>query len=26
AKIGSRVDNESIQQFDQLRFMNRFMY
>lgn len=26
AKIGSRVDTESIQQFDQLRFMNRFMY
>lgn len=26
AKIGSRVNNESIQQFDQLRFMNRFMY
>ncbi|ANU25760.1 GNAT family N-acetyltransferase [Planococcus versutus] len=26
AKIGSRVDNESIQQFDQLRFMNRYMY
>lgn len=26
AKIGSRVDNEAIQQFDQLRFMNRFMY
>lgn len=26
AKIGNRVDNESIQQFDQLRFMNRFMY
>lgn len=26
AKIGARVDNESIQQFDQLRFMNRFMY
>ena len=26
AKIGSRVDTESIQQFDHLRFMNRFMY
>jgi acetoin utilization protein AcuA len=26
AKIGSRVDAESIQQFDQLRFMNRYMY
>jgi len=26
AKIGSRVNTESIQQFDQLRFMNRFMY
>ncbi|MCH4826973.1 MAG: GNAT family N-acetyltransferase [Planococcus sp. (in: firmicutes)] len=26
AKIGSRVDNESIQQFDRLRFMNRYMY
>lgn len=26
AKIGSRVDSKSIQQFDQLRFMNRFMY
>ncbi|MFJ7971034.1 GNAT family N-acetyltransferase [Psychrobacillus sp. NPDC096389] len=26
AKIGSRINNESIQQFDQLRFMNRFMY
>lgn len=26
AKIGSRVDVESIQQFDQLRFMNRYMY
>lgn len=25
-KIGKRVDNESIQKFDQLRFMNRFMY
>ncbi|WP_144510908.1 GNAT family N-acetyltransferase [Bacillus sp. FJAT-22090] len=26
AKIGSRVSPDSIQQFDQLRFMNRFMY
>lgn len=26
ARIGTRVDSESIQQFDQLRFMNRFMY
>ncbi|MDW0112844.1 MULTISPECIES: GNAT family N-acetyltransferase [Sporosarcina] len=26
ARIGKRVDQESIQQFDQLRFMNRFMY
>lgn len=26
AKIGSRVDNDSIQQFDRLRFMNRYMY
>lgn len=26
AKIGSRVDPESIQKFDQLRFMNRYMY
>lgn len=26
AKIGKRVDLESIQQFDRLRFMNRFMY
>ncbi|ANU12691.1 Acetyltransferase AcuA, acetyl-CoA synthetase inhibitor [Planococcus halocryophilus Or1] len=26
AKIGSRVDNESIQKFDRLRFMNRYMY
>lgn len=25
-KIGKRVDRESIQKFDQLRFMNRFMY
>ncbi|WP_019154877.1 GNAT family N-acetyltransferase [Robertmurraya massiliosenegalensis] len=25
-KIGKRVDTESIQKFDQLRFMNRFMY
>lgn len=26
AKIGKRVDQDSIQRFDQLRFMNRFMY
>lgn len=26
AKIGSRVDRESIQQFDQLRFKHRYMY
>jgi acetoin utilization protein AcuA len=26
AKIGKRVDQDSIQQFDQLRFKNRFMY
>lgn len=26
AKIGKRIDIESIQRFDQLRFMNRFMY
>lgn len=26
ARIGSRVDTDSIQQFDQLRFMNRYMY
>ena len=26
ARIGKRVEPESIQQFDQLRFMNRFMY
>lgn len=26
ARIGKRVDVESIQKFDQLRFMNRFMY
>lgn len=26
AKIGKRVDAESIQQFDQLRFKNRYMY
>ncbi|WLR50239.1 GNAT family N-acetyltransferase [Bacillus tianshenii] len=26
ARIGSRVDQDSVQQFDQLRFMNRFMY
>lgn len=25
-RIGKRVDNDSIQQFDRLRFMNRFMY
>lgn len=25
-KIGKRVGNESIQQFDRVRFMNRFMY
>ncbi len=25
-KIGTRVDQNSIQQFDRLRFMNRFMY
>ena len=25
-RIGNRVDNDSIQQFDRLRFMNRFMY
>jgi acetoin utilization protein AcuA len=25
-RIGKRVDNDSIQQFDSLRFMNRFMY
>lgn len=25
-RIGKRVDNESIQQFDRLRFMNRYMY
>lgn len=25
-RIGSRVDNKTIEQFDQLRFMNRFMY
>jgi acetoin utilization protein AcuA len=25
-RIGSRVDQESIQKFDQVRFMNRFMY
>ncbi|WP_050181110.1 GNAT family N-acetyltransferase [Domibacillus robiginosus] len=25
-RIGSRVDQESIQKFDQIRFMNRFMY
>ncbi|AYC29868.1 GNAT family N-acetyltransferase [Paenisporosarcina cavernae] len=26
AKIGKRISQESIQRFDQLRFMNRFMY
>jgi acetoin utilization protein AcuA len=26
ARIGKRVDNESIQKFDRLRFKNRFMY
>ncbi|WP_312469965.1 N-acetyltransferase [Neobacillus sp.] len=26
AKIGKRVDLESVQKFDRLRFMNRFMY
>ena len=26
ARIGSRIDHDSIQQFDNLRFMNRFMY
>ncbi|MCM3599204.1 GNAT family N-acetyltransferase [Robertmurraya korlensis] len=26
AKIGKRVPNESIEKFDRLRFMNRFMY
>lgn len=26
AKIGKRIGTESIQQFDKLRFMNRFMY
>ncbi|MGM0830147.1 MAG: GNAT family N-acetyltransferase [Bacillota bacterium] len=26
ARIGTRVDPDSIQRFDQLRFMNRFMY
>ncbi|MFD0051094.1 GNAT family N-acetyltransferase [Actinomycetes bacterium NPDC127524] len=26
ARIGKRVDSESIQKFDRLRFMNRFMY
>ncbi|OES44130.1 GNAT family N-acetyltransferase [Domibacillus iocasae] len=25
-RIGARVDQESIQKFDQIRFMNRFMY
>ena len=26
ARIGKRIERESVQQFDQLRFMNRFMY
>lgn len=26
ARIGSRVDQESVQKFDSLRFMNRFLY
>ena len=26
AKIGKSVDLESVQRFDRLRFMNRFMY
>lgn len=26
ARIGSRIDQESVQQFDHLRFKNRFMY
>lgn len=26
ARIGKRIDTESIQRFDRLRFMNRFMY
>lgn len=26
ARIGKRIDNETIQKFDALRFMNRFMY
>ncbi|MFC4355891.1 GNAT family N-acetyltransferase [Chryseomicrobium palamuruense] len=26
ARIGTRIDAESVQKFDQLRFMNRFMY
>ena len=26
ARIGKRIKSESVQQFDQLRFMNRFMY
>ena len=25
-KIGKRVDTDSIQQFDNLRFVNRYMY
>jgi acetoin utilization protein AcuA len=26
ARVGTRVDMETVQQFDRLRFMNRFMY
>ncbi|MDP4161769.1 MAG: N-acetyltransferase, partial [Bacillota bacterium] len=26
ARIGKRIGSESIQRFDRLRFMNRFMY
>ena len=26
AKIGKRVDMDTVQRFDRLRFMNRFMY
>jgi acetoin utilization protein AcuA len=26
ARIGKRVDPESVQQFDNLRFQNRYMY
>lgn len=26
ARIGKRIDQDSVQQFDRLRFMNRFMY